>query len=92
MDCADISKKVENEIYTLKVKSSTRLNIITCWKYFSEVLNDNRDIIFGVACCNHCLKCIIYKMKMDSDKIIDYGTKNLNDHTRHRSPDISSSS
>ncbi|KAI6653095.1 hypothetical protein LOD99_3931 [Oopsacas minuta] len=29
---------------------------------------------------------------MDSGKIIDYGIKNLNDHTRHCSPDVSSSS
>ncbi|KAI6657845.1 hypothetical protein LOD99_587 [Oopsacas minuta] len=82
MDCADISKKVENEIYTLsKIFHTFEHKYLL--EIFSEVLNDNGNIVFGVACCNHCLKFIIYKMKMDSGKIIDSGTKNLNDHTRH---------
>ena len=92
MDCTDVSEKVQNEIYSLKVKSSTRPNLGTCWKYFSEVLNDNGYIVFGVACCNHCYKCIIYKKKTDCAKVIDYGTKNLKDHTRNCSRDVVSSS
>ena len=92
MDCTDIIKKVQNEVYSLKVKSSTRPYLSTCWKYFSEVLDDNGYIVFGVACCNHCYKCIIYKNKTDSAKVIDYGTKNLKDHPRNCSPDVASSS
>ena len=92
MNCTDISKKVKDEIYSLKLKSSTRPNLSYCWKCFSEVVNDNGDIVFGVACCNYCYKCILYKTKTDCGKVIDYGTKNLKDHTLNCSPDVASSS
>ena len=91
-DCTDVSEKVQNEIHSLKVKSSTRPNLSTCWKYFSEVLNDNGDIVYGVACCNNSYKRIIYKKKTDCAKVIDYRTKNLKDHTPNCSPDVASSS
>ena len=92
MNCTDISKKVKDEIYSIRLKSSTRPNLSSCWKCFSEVVNDNGDILFGVACCNYCYKCILYKTKTDCGKVLDYGTKNLKDHTRNCSPDVASSS
>ena len=59
-----------DEIYSIRLKSSTRPNLSSCWKCFPEVVNDNGDIVFGVACCNYCYKCILYKTKQIAVRLL----------------------
>ena len=68
-------------MHSLKLKSPTHPNLITCWKWFSEVVNDSGGIVFGVACATIVTNVLL--TKTDFGRVTEHEIKNLKHHTRN---------
>lgn len=49
---------------------------------FDTIIKESSADVFGVAYCNKCFVCLLYKKK-NGGKVSDYGTKHLSDHQKN---------
>ena len=78
MDLEKLAQSIKSGQHVLKQHDSKKSKS-KCWETFRDVIDDDGNLVFGVACCSLCYACITYK-KQDGSKVIDFGTKNLLDH------------
>ena len=75
MNCTDTSKKVKDVIYSIRLKSSTRPNLSSCWKCISEVVKDFGDIVFGVRVATIVTNAFFIKLKQIAVRLLILETK-----------------
>ena len=84
-----VSKHVMSGNFILKVNK--KLKGSCAWDQFRLVWDPTtNEEVFGIACCNICKSCLLYKKKIKGEEK-SMGTKNMLDHLKNCTPTSRSS-